>query len=113
MPLPRLDRPELAAPTPTEPDWLQAFRLQVAARAPRLAPCFEGASAPGHLRWSAAVEPRRGTVSDHLLEPLLPEDVITTEARDCALAVLSDPPYRLPSEDAPTTPTRVALVLTF
>ena len=108
-----IDRPSLESePVPALP-WLDAFRLQVSARSPRLAQCFVGADRPGRLRWRAAVEPGRGLVSDQEVEPLLIQDALTTEQKDCVVAVLADPPYRLDPGDGPSTPSRVSMVIEF
>lgn len=93
--------------------WLAAFRLQVAARSPRLAECFAGAARPGALKWTAAVEPRHGRVSDHAVEPTLSSDELTGAQRACVVAVLSEPAYRLVSEGSPSTPSRVGMVIEF
>ena len=105
--LARRDRPPFASPTPTPLGWLEAFRLQVAARSPRLAACYDGAARPGALKWTAAVEPVGGRVSDPTLEPTLSSDTLTSAQRTCVLAVLADPPYRLDGTDAASTPSRV------
>jgi hypothetical protein len=110
----RLDRPELSAPPPAPVPWLASFRLQVAARSPRLAACFVGAAQPGTLKWTTSVEPSSGRVSDHSLEPMLGSVSLTAEQRDCVLGVLSDPAYRLEvSAGAPSTPSRVGMVIEF
>lgn len=98
---------ELAPPPP----WLDALRLQVAARAPRLAACFEGAERPGALLFAAAIHPKDGAVSDATLEPTLqatpPQDAIR-----CALDVLEAPRYRLDAEGT-ALPQRVRLLVEF
>ena len=109
----RTNRPAFASVVPPKLPWLDAFRLQVAARSPRLAACFDGASRPGALKWSAAVEPVRGRVSDQTLESTLSSDALTTTQRGCVLAVLSDPPYRLDGSGAASTPSRVGMVVEF
>lgn len=95
------------------PLWLTSLRIQVAARSPRLAECFEGTTRPGTLRWSVAVDPDHGVVSDHEIEPTLAGQQLSTKQRRCVLGVLADPPYRLATGDEPATPTRVALVIEF
>lgn len=109
----RRDRPDYANVAPEPLPWLASFRLQVAARSPRLAECFVGASRPGALKWTAAVEPSRGRVSDQTLEPTLSSDALTSTQRDCVLDALSEPPYRLEAGEARSTPSRVALVIEF
>ncbi len=93
--------------------WLAAYRLQVAARSPRLAECFVGAPNPGTLEWTASVEPSLGRVSDQRLEPTLLSDELTRRQRSCAFAVLSDPPYLLDSAGERATPARVSMVIEF
>jgi len=63
------------------PSWLEEFRIQVAARSPRLAQCFTGTDRPGALRWAAAGDPKSGEVSYHELEPLGTSTSITREQR--------------------------------
>ena len=107
----RVGRPSFSN-GPAEPlPWVTAFRLQVAARSPRLALCFVGAEAPGALKWTAAVEPESGRVSDHTLESVR-ETVLDAAQRACVLGVLSDPPYRLPS-GGEATPSRVSMAIEF
>jgi hypothetical protein len=109
----RVDRPEFGTAAPAAIPWLDAFRLQVAARSPRLAECFVGAERPGTLKWSALVEPASGKVSDQTLEPTLLSDALTVEQRDCALAVLSTPAYRLQGNDERSTPSRISMAIEF
>lgn len=111
--IPRQRRPRLDLEPPGPPSWLDAFRLQVSARSPRLAACFEGAERPGELRWTTSVEPIEGAVSDHNLEPMLDTAELTSEERTCLIGVLSRPRYDLDGMDAPETPTRVSLVIAF
>jgi hypothetical protein len=113
---PRIDRPDYRAEPPGPPPWLTSFRMQVAARSPRLATCFEGTARPGALKWTTAVEAAGGSVSAHALEPMLLTDELTAVQKACVLGVLSEPPYRLQggpdgSPDAP--PSRVSLVIEF
>ncbi len=109
----RRDRPEYALEQPEPLPWITAFRLQVAARSPRLAECFVGAHRPGTLKWTAEVEPIHGRVSDHTLEPTLLSDALTRPQRACALEVLSDPPYTLEAGSPRSTPSRVGIVIEF
>ena len=95
------------------PTWLEDFRLQVAARSPRLAACFKGESRPGALRWTASVNPESGGVSDHELEPVGASQAPGGEQRQCVLQALSSPAYRLKESQAQSLPTRVSLVLEF
>jgi hypothetical protein len=97
------------------PSWLQEFRLQVAARGPRLAACFNGAARPGAWRWGAAVHAKRGAVSDHVLEPVGTGAEVTAEQRACLVKVLSSPAYRLvlTADDDDSLPARVSLLIEF
>jgi len=109
----RQDRPEYASATPEALPWIGAFRMQVAARGPRLAECFVGADRPGALKWTASVEPTQGRVSDHLLEPTLMSDGLTREQQSCAADVLSEPTYTLDADGERATPARVSMVIEF
>jgi hypothetical protein len=95
------------------PTWLDAFRLQVSARGPRLAQCFTGTDRPGVLRWTASVNPESGAVADHELEPLGPGAELKREQRDCVVRVLSSPTYRLSAPRAQVLPNRISLVIEF
>jgi hypothetical protein len=107
------DRPAYGnEPAPPLP-WLGAFQLQVSARSPRLATCFIGAQRPGSLKWTAAVEPTEGRVSDHTLEPTLLTDALSRIQRTCLIDVLSEPPYRLDESEGRATPTHVSMVIEF
>lgn len=105
-------RGTLVQAPPDGPGWLEAFRLQVAARSPQLARCFTGSDRPGALRWSAAVDTRTGSVADHQLEPMGKSGDLRSAQRACVVKVLSQPPYRLEGAGQ-TLPTRVSLVLEF
>lgn len=101
------------APGRTAP-WLSAFRMQVAARGPRLGSCFEGSREPGALRWSAAIDPGSGVVSEHTLTPLQESVALRAPQKRCLLEVLSKPPYALPDVAATeATPRRVSIVVEF
>lgn len=108
-----ISRPDMPIPSPEFVPWLDAFELQVAARSPRLAACFEGASRPGALQWSARVEAATGTVSDHELEPVLDTDALSAGRRACLVEVLSEPPYELAESEPRSVPPRVRLLLEF
>jgi hypothetical protein len=111
--MPRLDRPEYTSAVPAVLPWVSRFQAQVEARSPRLAACFEGATRPGRLKWTAAVEPGSGQVSDHTLEPTVADESLTRQQRSCVLGVLSDPTYRLDDSAERATPSRVGLVIEF
>ncbi|WP_375764905.1 hypothetical protein NR798_24620 [Archangium gephyra] len=97
----------------TSPGWLDDFRLQVAARSPRLAQCFSGTERPGALRWTSAVNAASGSVSDHALEPVGTGGDLSGKQRDCVLGVLSSPGYRLKPEQKQDLPGRVSIVIEF
>lgn len=107
------ERPDYQNPTPAPPAWLAALRLQVAARAPRLARCFEGTDRPGALRWSAALDGPRGAVSDHRFDPVLGGAELPAALRGCLAAALTAPRYTLPEGTAPETPARFSIVIEF
>lgn len=107
-------RPAFVIPPPPARPWVEALRVQVAARGPRLAACFVGAARPGALRWTAALDPVGGVLSERALEVVGAGAAELTEAqRTCVLAVLGDPPFQLDAAAAPSTPVRVAMVLEF
>lgn len=97
----------------TSPSWLDDFRIQVAARSPRLAQCFSGTERPGALRWTAAVNVASGSVSDHALEPVGTGGELSGKQRDCVQGVLSSPGYRLKPEQKQDLPGRVSIVIEF
>lgn len=102
------------APSPA--GWLEAFRLQVAARAPRLAECFTGADRPGALRWSAALHLGSGAVTDHSFEALGADPAPSRVQGQCLERVLSEPPYALElsdEEDDAASAQRVGMVIEF
>ena|GEM_PF-625588 len=107
------ERPVFVNETPTGQSWLVAFRVQVAARSPQLARCFEGAEQPGALKWTAAVDIPRGIVSDQSIEPVLTGASISKARRVCLEQVLKNPPYRLPSPPTRAGPSRVSMVIEF
>ena len=109
----RQDRPEMHTKAPPALPWIASFRMQVAARSPRLAICFVGVTQPGALKWTTSVEPAGGVVSDDTIEPTLSSAPLTRSQRACVLTVLSEPAYNLTLDDAPSTPSRVGLVLEF
>lgn len=111
--LPTRPRPAFVIPSPPATPWVDALRVQVAARGPRLAACFEGVARPGVLRWTAAVNPADGAVSESALDVGTVGAALTAAQRACVLAVLADPPFRLDAASAPSTPVRVAMVLEF
>lgn len=107
-------RPELSAHAAPPPDWIDAFRLQVAARGARLGVCFDGAEQPGTLRWSTSVQADSGMVADHRLELVGTGGEVSGSQKDCLLKALSTPAYKLASElPAPSTPVSVSIVIEF
>jgi hypothetical protein len=109
----RTERPDYPVHVPAPLPWLSAFRLQVAARSPRLADCFVGAADPGALKWSGQVDPGAGIVADASVEVLGGTSALTAEQRRCVLGVLAEPPYRLSASGQRGTPSTVSLVLEF
>jgi len=109
----RVDRPAWEVTPTDELPWLPAFRLQVSARGPRLAACFEGAGQPGALRWTASLEPTTGHVSDQVVEPTSGSVELDRSQRACVHEVLASPPYELELEEPPATPVGVGLVVEF
>jgi len=104
----------LFEPQPPPPlPWIDQFRLQVAARSPRLSACFEGSAQPGTLRWTTSVEPVEGRVSDHDIEPTLLSDSLSREQKGCVLGVLSAPTYTLDAGEERDMPARVSMVIEF
>ncbi|MCB9746515.1 MAG: hypothetical protein H6740_28325 [Alphaproteobacteria bacterium] len=108
----RQDRPEYSPDAPPPLPWLDRFRLQVAARSPRLAECFVEANRPGTLKWTTTVDPAHGSVSEHALEPTLLSDELTARQRECVLGVLTEPGYTLDA-DADERARRVGMVIEF
>lgn len=97
----------------TSPGWLDDFRLQVAARGPRLAQCFQGSERPGILRWTTSVNATSGSVSDPELQFVGAGGEPTGTQRECVLGVLSRPGYRLKPEQGRELPDRVSLLIEF
>lgn len=108
----KVERPDFETPSRLRDAWVDAFRLQVAARSPRLAECFIGASNPGALRWTTLVAPKTGAVGSHEFEALSVGAELNQAQQACLERVLSKPAYAL---ELPTDglPERVALVLEF
>lgn len=98
---------EKAPPKPAT--WLPAFRLQVAARSPRMARCFEGQPEPGAIEWTTGVDPETGVTADHAFEVIGGGLVLGKEMKRCLTAVLTTPPYGLRGEGA----ARVTLLIEF
>lgn len=99
--------------TRAPPSWLDDFRLQVAARSPRLSECFTGSVRPGALRWTSAVNAKSGTVSDHLIEPQGEGPGLQFDQIKCLQNVLTNPPYKLAAEQQASLPERVGIVIEF
>ena len=91
---------------------LDDFRLQVAARSPRLALCFKGADRPGALRWNVALNPESGAVSDHVFEPVGAAELSPAQ-RECMQRTLSSPGYHVTQADRQSLSSRVSLVIEF
>lgn len=97
------------------PSWLEEYRLQVAARSPRLSECFKGSDRPGALRWTSAVNVESGAVSDHELEALGSSGYLDSKQIQCLVAALSKPGYRIrpSSDEAKELPRRISIVIEF
>jgi hypothetical protein len=102
--------------------WREEFQQQVTARSPRLAGCFAQTTRPGTVRWSAQLQPKTGSVSDHTFEELGTSGTLTKGQQECLVEVLSRPYYQLtpapsnPSgsnDSPPDTMTRISMVLEF
>jgi hypothetical protein len=104
-------RPPLEMPAPLAPKWLDAFRIQVAARSARLAQCFDGAQRPGAIRWSCSMNSKTGVTSDHEFESVADSDVNLNN--QCLIQVLSKPPYGFTGIDTAEMPGRVSIVIEF
>ena len=106
------ERPPIPPPPVKVPPWVIGFRMQVSARSPRLARCFEGMERPGRIKWTASVEPISGQVSDQVVETQLRSGDLSSRERACVTEVLSSPDYRISAPDE-TAPTRISVVLEF
>jgi hypothetical protein len=106
-------RARYQGPERASPAWIDEFRLQVAARSPRLAQCFTGLDRPGTLRWTASVNPRSGAASDHELEPIGASGALRREQHECVVRALSNPSYRLTAPQGESLPQRISLVIEF
>jgi len=96
---------------PPEQKWLVAFRLQVAARGPRLAACLEDSPQAGAIRWTTRLSPAEGLATDHAFEPDAITAAITKQQKACLSRVLSKPRYTLP--EPPEDVANVSLILEF
>jgi len=114
---PLSERPELAKGVSNVPAWLQEFRIQVAARSPRLAQCFRGTSKPGALRFTTYLDAPTGVIADPLLEGIGGEAPINAKQHQCILGVLAFPRYRFSTlsiqEERRALLDRVSLVIEF
>lgn len=105
-------RPGYTVPVRKGPDWLDEFRLQVAARSPRLSTCFNGSDRSGAIRWTTTIDTRTGAVTGHEFEPL-GAAIMTADQKRCATQALSQPGYQLKEPPPEPLPNRVSLVLEF
>jgi hypothetical protein len=108
-----VERPDFETPSRLPAAWVDEFRLQVAARSPRLSACFIGTNRPGALRWTTLVSLQTGAVGNHDFEPMGPAADLTRTQLDCLADVLAKPGYRLSGATAEGLPERVSLVLEF
>lgn len=100
------------------PSWLEEFRIQVAARSPRLSQCFTGSEKPGAIRWTSSVNAKSGTVSEPVLEPLGLDSngwatMLSKKQRECVVRALSTPTYHLKSAESQALSSRISLVIEF
>ncbi len=107
------DRGAMAVEPTEAPAWLQQFRLQVAARSPKLAACFNGAERPGALRWSALVHAQSGRVSESVVEPVFRGVELDQEQHDCLVARLTETPFKLDEPSPQAAARRVSLIFEF
>lgn len=107
------ERADVDVEPPAPPSWLPKFRLQVAARSPRLAACFNGSEQPGAMRWTALVHAPTGRASDSVLEPVFRGASVDNTQRECLEAALSEPRYRLPEPDPSAVARRVSIIFEF
>lgn len=106
-------RPGYSVAARPGPDWLDEFRLQVAARSPRLAACFNGSERSGAIRWTASIDAATGAVTGHEFEPLGTTAILSADQKRCATQALSQPNYRLTLRPHQPLPDRVSMVLEF
>lgn len=92
--------------------WLEAFRMQVSARSPQLATCFEGSDHPGAFRWTASLNLSTGEIADQALEPTSASAALDSRQSQCVQNWLSVPSYR-PIDTRDAGIERVSLVIEF
>jgi hypothetical protein len=107
------DRGAMEVEPPPPPSWLPQFRLQVAARSPRLASCFEGNERPGALRWSALVHAKSGKVTESIVEPAFRGATLDDRQTKCLIDGLTAAPYNLAEPDDQAGPRRVSIIFEF
>ena len=106
-------RPTYKSLPPKPQHWVANFKLQVAARSPRLATCFEGSEQPGALKWIATIAPAQGEVLNQDFETFLGAIEISKQQRACLEQVLKSPAYRLPKAKANSPSSRIGIVIEF
>jgi hypothetical protein len=109
---PKTSRPAFQLSAQAPPPWLDAFRMQVAARSPRLSKCFNGTERPGSVRWNLTFSPESGSVSEHTFEPVGRAELSESQ-HTCMTSVLSSPPYAIEGVDPRSVPPRLSLVIEF
>lgn len=107
------DRTSLALDPLAPPTWLPEFRLQVAARSPRLAACFVGTERPGAMRWSALVHARSGRATESVVEPVFRGASLAEDQLDCLVKGLTEQPYVLDPSSPEVAARRVSLIFEF
>lgn len=106
-------RPKVEVTPPPPPPWLDQFRLQVAARAPRLATCLNGADRPGALKLSGLVHAKSGRVTAAKVEPAFRGSTLSQRQLDCLVQKLVEQPYNLKDDDPEAAARRVSLIFEF
>lgn len=106
-------RPAFDTPAKLPNPWVDAFRLQVAARSPRLATCFNGSARPGAVRWTTLVSKKDGAVGTHEFEAMVAGVQLDAAQTACLTEALERPGYRIAAGDGDGLPERVSLVLEF
>ena len=106
-------RPALKVEPPPPPPWLDQFRLQVAARSPRLATCLNGNERPGAMRLSGLVHAKSGRVTAAVVEPVFRGSSLSERQLECLVKELTTQSYRLDEPNPSAAARRVSLIFEF